>query len=244
MTPARPRAEPALPLEPLRDLAWMEPAQPLEVDRPAQADDRRGLPRREPEALQLHRRAAGEAFRRRRDAEGTVCLARPAEQPPLDLPCLRGRDQLAADGAHQRLRHGPDADRPLAGNRLERPSQHRVVGEPPEKLRVVGFERKRGEQLLQRLFGVRSKLDAPVGLLPCAGPREPVLDCEEADQHASVEPPRGVARPHRGVAQRERTAGPEGQLDHRGNITGGGGDRLGLRGDRPSQDGHLGAPRF
>ena len=220
MTPRRPRAEPALPLEPLGDLAWVQFAQPLELDRPAQTDDRRGFPSREPEPLELHRRAAREAFRRRWDAEGAVRLARPPDQPALDLPRLRRGDQLAADRANERLRHGAEADRPLARKRLERPSQHRVVGEPLEELRVVGLERKRREQLLQRLLRVRPKLDAPVGLLPCAGSREPVLDREEADEDAPVEPPSGVARPHRGVAQREGAAGAEGRLDHGGNITG------------------------
>ena len=99
---------------------------------------------------------------------------------------------------------------------------------------MVGLERKRREQLLQRLLRVRPELDAPVGLLPCACPREPVLDREEADEDASVEPSRGVARPDRGVAQRKVTAGAEGRLDHGGNITGDGGR---LATDRSVQSG-------
>ena len=99
---------------------------------------------------------------------------------------------------------------------------------------MVGLERERCEQLLQRLFRVRSKLDAPVGLLPRARSREPVLDREEADEDAPVEAPRGVARPHRGVAQREGAAGAEGRLDHGGNITG---DSGRLATDRSVQSG-------
>ena len=195
-------------------------AQPLELDRSAQTDDRRGFPGREPEPLQLHGRATREAFRRRRGAERAVRLARPADQPALDLPRLRRGDQLAADRAYERLRHGADADRPLAGERLERPSQHRVVrrtagGTPSGRPRAEA-----SRAAAQRLLRVRSKLDAPVGLLPRARSREPVLDREEADEDASVEPSCGVARPDRGVAQRERTAGAEGRLDHGGNITG------------------------
>ena len=99
---------------------------------------------------------------------------------------------------------------------------------------MVGLERQGGQELPQRLLRVRSKLDAPVGLLPRARSREPVLDGEEADQDAPVEPSCGVARPDRGVAQRKRTAGAEGRLDHGGNITG---DSGRLATDRSVQSG-------
>jgi hypothetical protein len=234
--PGRPRPEPALPLEPLCDLARVDASQPLELDRSAQTDDRRGFSSGEAEPLQLDRRAACEAFRRRWDAVHAVGLARPPDQPALDLPRLRRRDQLSANGANERLRHGPDADRPLAGERLEGPSQHRVVREPLEELRVVGVERQGCQELLQCLLRVRPELDAPVGLLPRARSRQPVLDREQADEDASVEPSCGVARPDRGVAQRERAAGAEGRLDHGGNITGDSGREWPVRTVRPWEE--------
>ena len=217
---ARPRAEPALPLEPLGDLARVQFAQPLELDRPAQTDDRRGFPGREPEALQLHGRATREAFRRRRDAKTpSVSHAQRISRRSIFL----ASDEVIS--WPQTARTSACVTEPrrmgrLPGSALSvRPS----IGSPAnrsEELGVVGLERKRRQQLLQRLLRVRSKLDAPVGLLPCAGPREPVLDREQADEDAPVEPSCGVARPDRGVAQRERAAGPEGRLDHGGNITG------------------------
>src|SRR4030095_880882 len=81
-------------------------AEALEIESPAQPHERRGLSRREVEALELSRRERREGPRLRRRIQDAVRRARRTDEPELELAGPLRFDQLAADRAQDRLRHG------------------------------------------------------------------------------------------------------------------------------------------
>src|SRR5262245_14551444 len=78
------RADPALLLEPRRGCLGREPAQPLGVESPADADESRRLARGEPVTIELCRREAREVLGQRRRLELADRLRRVANEAPLD----------------------------------------------------------------------------------------------------------------------------------------------------------------
>src|SRR6266702_5649490 len=109
-------------------------------------------------------------------------------------------DQLATEGAEQRLRDRRQAQLPHAAEMSRCPSDQRVLREPAQKLGMVVVEREHEAQVLQALLTLRAENDTPVDELPRAGELDAVVDAQRRRQRAVT----NVARRVVGVANAER----------------------------------------
>ena len=141
---------------------------------------------------------------RRRRRPSRAC---PADHPALDLLALRRGDQLAQTARTSAcVRRSQGGWGRLPGRASGVPPQHRVVGEPLEELEWSASS----GSVASSCSSASSECDRS-SMRPSAcchaQARAAVLDREQADEDAPVEPPSGVASPHRGVTQRRGRGG-------------------------------------
>ena len=143
-------------------------AQAVEVERPADAQQRRAAPGVQSERAEPCGREGGERLGRRRRVEPRPADGghRRADDPPLDRAGVPGEDQLAAERAQQRLGDRRRPDRPQAGQVPRRRPDQRVAPEAAQELGVVGVEGEAEAELLEPLLARRPQDDDPVGPLP------------------------------------------------------------------------------
>jgi hypothetical protein len=84
----------------------------------------------------------------------------------LDLPRAARSDELAADGAQKRVRHGREPQRPKTAQPRQGAAQERVLTEAGEELGVIVVEAEHEAQLVEAALVGRTQLDGAVRLLP------------------------------------------------------------------------------
>ena len=206
----RVRADPALLLQPRGGRVRWKPAQPLGVERAADADERRRLAGRKPVAVELGRREAGEVLGQRRRLEPADALRRVANEAPFDRARLARGDQLPDDGAQQRVRDGRRADRAQALEVADRPREELVVTKPLEELRVVVLHAEHEAEPLDSSFGLGAENERAVGQLAC---RCRFAAAQHASEDAVPKAPCRVRRAPCGERERVGAARPDRRLD-------------------------------
>ena len=194
----RPRAQPALACQPVGDRVGRKCAQTLEIERSAEADERRRPARVEAELAQLGGREASERGGRGRLVEVVGDGHRRANDAPLECPGTSRVDQLPAERAQERLRDRRDAQRPKPAKVAGRSTDERVAGEALEEGRVVVVEREHEAKSFQRRLAGRAHEHAAVGVLPSRRALDAVGARQRHRQHAVAEHAGGVAREPRG----------------------------------------------
>ena len=175
-------------------------AQALEIERAAEADERRGRGQSRARAAAARRGEPRHGLARRRR------IAARARDGPLERARPPRLDQLAAHGAHDRLRHRRQPQRPQSLQLADRAAEQRVGAEAAHELRVVVVEREHeAEQPEPASSGARRSTT-------------PSCRC-----HASPRAPPGSGALYesRARAQPEgvETARLDGVRDHRSDLT-------------------------
>src|SRR5579884_4412403 len=202
----RPRAEPALAAEPLRDDVARHVLQLLELERAAEADERGAAACAEAEVAELRGREAREVGARRRRVQPVELRCRRAHDQPLDLARALREDQLPRERPQESVCDGGRAERSQAAQRADRPAQQRVVAEALEELGVVVVEPEDEADVLHAGLALGAHAHDAVGALPRAYPLEPAVDRDRRAVRPVGDDARRVAREPRRGAQRVRPA--------------------------------------
>src|SRR3954465_220461 len=168
--PYRPRPEPALSQQPVGGgIAWPV-AQPLQLDRAADADERGAAAHAEAQPPQLGGRESAKRLAPGRCVQPSASQrwCQRADDRALDRPCAAGLDQLSADGPQERLGDGRRAHRPQAADAPRRLADQRVAREATQELRMVVIDGEHKPQLVDAGVAGRAQLHRAVGLLPGA----------------------------------------------------------------------------
>src|SRR5581483_7182038 len=136
----RPRPQAGLAREPRGRGVGRQLLQPLELDRPAEPDERRGPAGAETEPPQARRREARELGAGRGRVQAVEGGRRRADDGALELARAPGRDQLARDRAQERVGHRRGSRRPQPAEVTDRLAEQRVAREPTQELAVVVVE--------------------------------------------------------------------------------------------------------
>src|SRR6266545_1711285 len=195
----RPGAEPALLLEPARDRLGGQVAQPFEVERSAEADERGGPAGVEAEGPKLGGREARERLPGGRRMKSVQALRRCPHDPALDRACPLRLDQLLAERAQKGMGDRGQAQGAKAARHAQGPPEQRVVAEAEQD---------------EASFALRAEDEPPVGRLPRLRALEPAVDLQRRAEHSVAEAPGGVAHRPRRQRERVRATGHHERLDH------------------------------
>lgn len=213
----RPRSETPLALEAPGGRRRREILQTLEVERPAESNERRGAPGMQSEGAQLGRGEAREVVRARRRVQARRLGRRRPDHSALDLTCETRLDELPAQRAKQRMGHCRDANRAQPAQMHDRAAKQRIAREPAQKCGMVVIE---GEHEAQAVDPVRfggAQHDGAVRPLP--GPRM-LAGSERRHEDAVAKPTGRVAGASRRQRKRVGAAGPNRRLEHESrNLT-------------------------
>src|SRR4051794_10880451 len=215
----RPRAETALALEPPRDDIRRQGFKRLEVERAADADERRAAPRAEAEVAELRRREPGQVTVRRRGMETVARRCRGADDAALVLAREPAEDQLARDRAQERLRDSRRPQRAQPAQTARRLAEQRVAREAAQELRVVVVEPEREAAVLAARVAVGADEDRAVDALPRLHTLEPAVDRDRGTIGAVGDDARRVAPEPPREPERVRPTRSEVGGDHRTIFT-------------------------
>src|SRR5581483_11678281 len=232
----RPRAEPRLAEQPPCHRVGGLPPQALEVERAAEADERRGAARAQAEAAQPGGGQSGQVARGRRRMQAVVRARRRPDHGRLDVPRVPCLDQLPSDRAEKRVRDRRGPHRPQAAEPARSLADQRVVREPPEQLGVVVVEPEHETHVVDAGVALRAHGNRAVLPLDREHALRSSVDCDRRVVCPAAHDACRIAGQTPRETQRVRTARL--QLGGHGHTF----DPTHLRGAVPSADGP--APRL
>jgi len=204
-----PWPEPSLSLEPAGDDVRRERFEALEVEGSADPDEPGSASGVQAFRPQLRWREAGEVCTGGRCVEAVGRGRRGADDPPLDRPGPPRLDQLAAEGAEQRMSDGSEPRRPEPGMEPDHVTQQRVVREPAQERSVVVVQRQDEANVIEAVRVGRAQEDGAVGVLQ----RVSEASTREREREQRAAPPASRVAP-RGEREGIRTARPDDRLRH------------------------------
>src|SRR5262245_30545818 len=211
----RPGPETPFALDERGDALGRHGAQTLEIARAADADERGGTPRVQPELTEPHRREPGKRRGGWRLAQRGAVDARTQRTHDLHLELARtaGLDQLSTERTQQRLRHGRE---PQLAHALEGPrrlSDHWIAREPAQELRVIGVDRNDETQPLEALLALGTQHDPTVDELPHRADLDAISGTERRRERAVAQVARRIARVLQRLGEREGAGGANDPLE-------------------------------
>ena len=136
-----------------------------------------------------------------------------ADDDALELPRAPRLDQLAAEGAEQRLRHRGHSQLPHSLEVHRRLPDQRVAREAAQELRVVGVKCEHEAQPLETFLAGGAQHDAPVERLTGGPDLHALADPQRRRQRPVTDVPRRVARMLYREGERERAGGANDPLE-------------------------------